>query len=156
KRVAEFSFRRAHAPFVVARSGYIGGCTSTSFVAAAERYRIPASGTIPHALIQLFEDERDAFTAVAETYNRYTVLLDTYDARHAIHTLIDVAREAQERLGHVLVAVRLDSGDLDADSRYVRAALDAAAMPETRVLASGDLDEFAIADLEASGAPIDS
>jgi nicotinate phosphoribosyltransferase len=156
KRVAEFAFRRAHAPFVVARSGYIGGCASTSFVAAAERYRIPASGTIPHALIQLFEDEREAFAAVAETYNRYTVLLDTYDARRAIHTVIDVAAEAQQRLGHTLAAVRLDSGDLAADSRYVRAALDAAGMRETRVLVSGDLDEFAIVALEATGAPIDA
>jgi nicotinate phosphoribosyltransferase len=156
RRVAEFSYRRAHAPFVVARSAYIGGCASTSFIAAAERYRLPASGTIPHALVQLFEDERDAFMAVAETYNRYTVLLDTYDARRAIHTVIDVAREAQERLGHTLAGVRLDSGDLAADSRYVRAALDAAGLHETRVLASGDMDEFSIAALVDDGAPIDA
>src|SRR6266542_3009237 len=80
RRVAEFAYRRAHAPFAVARSASIGGCASTSFVAAAERYRIPASGTIPHALVELFDDELAAFTAVAETYNRDTVLLDTYDA----------------------------------------------------------------------------
>jgi nicotinate phosphoribosyltransferase len=156
RRVAEFAYRRAHAPFVVARSAYIGGCTSTSFVAAAERYRIPASGTIPHALVQLFEDEREAFSAVAEAYNRYTVLLDTYDARRAIHTVIEVAREAQERIGHTLAAVRLDSGDLAADSRYVRHALDAAGLSETRVLASGDMDEFTISALVADGAPIDA
>ena len=156
RRVAEFSYRRAHAPFVVARSSYIGGCASTSFVAAAERYRLPASGTIPHALVQLFDNEREAFMAVAETYNRYTVLLDTYDARQAIHTVIDVAREAQERLGHTLAGVRLDSGDLAADSRYVRQALDAAGMTETRVLATGDMDEFSIAALVQDGAPIDA
>jgi nicotinate phosphoribosyltransferase len=155
RRVAEFAFRRAQAPFTVARSAYIGGCASTSFVAAAERYRLPASGTIPHALVQVFEDEREAFEAVAETYNRYTVLLDTYDVRRAISTVIDVARDAQQRLGHVLAAVRLDSGDLAADSRYVRAALDRAGLTETRIVASGDLDEFAIADLVADGAPID-
>jgi len=155
RRVAEFAFRRAQAPFTVARSAYIGGCASTSFVAAAERYRIPATGTIPHALVQLFDNEREAFMAVAETYNRYTILLDTYDVHRAIQTVIEVAREAQERLGHVLVAVRLDSGDLAADSRYVRAALDAAGLTETRVLASGDLDEFAIEALVKDGAPID-
>jgi nicotinate phosphoribosyltransferase len=155
KRVAEFAFRRAQAPLTVARSAYIGGCASTSFVAAAERYRIPATGTIPHALVQLFEDERAAFEAVAETYNRYTILLDTYDVRRAIHTVIEVARDVQERLGHTLAAVRLDSGDLVADSRYVRQALDEGGLLETRLLVSGDLDEFSIADLVASGAPID-
>ena len=61
----------------------------------------------------------------------------------------------QQRLGHTLAAVRLDSGDLVADSRYVRQALDGAGLAETRVLVSGDLDEFAIADLVAGGAPID-
>ena len=155
RRVAEFAFRRAHAPFVVARSAYIGGCASTSFLAAAERYRLPATGTIPHALVQLFETERQAFEAVAETYNRYTVLLDTYDVRRAIHTVIQVAQAAQERLGHSLAAVRLDSGDLAADSRFVRDALDAAGLQETRVVASGDMDEFTIASLVAQGVPID-
>ena len=155
RRVAEFAFRRAQAPFTVARSAYIGGCASTSFVAAAERFRLPATGTIPHALVQLFDDEREAFEAVAETYNRYTVLLDTYDVRRAISTVIEVAADARQRLGHALAAVRLDSGDLAADSRYVRAALDGAGMSETRILASGDMDEFSIADLVADGAPID-
>ena len=63
--MAEFAFRRAQAPFTVSRSAYIGGCASTSFVAAAERYRLPATGTIPHALVQLFDSEREAFQAVA-------------------------------------------------------------------------------------------
>lgn len=156
RRVAEFSFRRAHAPFVVARSAYIGGCASTSFVAAAERYRLPASGTIPHALVQLFPSEHDAFTAVAESFNRYTILLDTYDVRRAIHTVVDIARETRERLGHTLAAVRLDSGDLAADSRFVRSVLDTAGLHETRILASGDLDEYSIAQLVAGGAPIDA
>jgi nicotinate phosphoribosyltransferase len=105
--------------------------------------------------VQLFDDEREAFEAVAETYNRYTVLLDTYDVRRAISTVIEVAGDARQRLGHSLAAVRLDSGDLAADSRYVRAALDGAGMSETRILASGDMDEFSIADLVADGAPID-
>jgi nicotinate phosphoribosyltransferase len=83
------------------------------------------------------------------------VLLDTYDVRRAISTVIEVAREAQERLGHTLAAVRLDSGDLEADSRLVRVALDRAGLRETRVLASGDMDEWSIAALVASGAPID-
>ena len=156
RRVAEFAFRRAQNPLVVARSSYIGGCASTSFLAAAFDYRLLATGTVPHALIQLFPTEEEAFSAIAESFNRYTLLLDTYDPRQAIHTAITVAKRAQRDLGHTLAAVRLDSGDIAADSRYVREQLTRAGMGGVRILASGDLDEFAIADLLAAGAEIDS
>lgn len=156
RRVAEFALRRAAAPFTVARSAYIGGCSSTSFVAAAERYRLAATGTIPHALVQLFPDEREAFTAVAETFSRYTVLLDTYDISMAMDTVIEVARDVQERLGHTLAAVRLDSGDLEVGSRLVRGVLDREGLHTTRIIVSGDLDEESIEALVASGAPVDA
>jgi nicotinate phosphoribosyltransferase len=156
RRVAEFAFRRAQNPLVVARSSYIGGCASTSFLAAAFDYRLLATGTVPHALIQLFPTEEEAFTAVAASFNRYTLLLDTYDPRQAIHTAIAIAQRAQRDLGHTLAAVRLDSGDIVADSKYVRVELAKAGMSSVRILASGDLDEFAIADLLAAGAEIDS
>jgi nicotinate phosphoribosyltransferase len=154
--VSEFALRRAQEPFVVSRSSRIGGCWSTSFLAAANLYRLPASGTIPHALVQLFADERAAFEAVAEAFNRYTLLIDTYDVRRAIHTAVDVARRYRESHGHVLAAVRLDSGDLLADSHYVRAVLDEAGLGETRLLGSGDLDEYKIRDLLAEEAPFDA
>jgi nicotinate phosphoribosyltransferase len=111
---------------------------------------------VPHALIQLFPTEEEAFTAVAAAFNRYTLLLDTYDPRQAIQTAITVAQRAQRDLGHTLAAVRLDSGDIVADSKYVRAELAKAGMSSVRILASGDLDEFAIADLLAAGAEVDS
>jgi nicotinate phosphoribosyltransferase len=155
RRVAEFALRRAQEPFVVTRSAYIGGLSSTSFVAAAFEYRLQATGTIPHALVQLFDDEREAFAAVAQSFNRYTLLLDTYDTRRAIEIAIDVAREYHDKLGHTLAAIRLDGGDLDGDSRYVRKALDDAGLGVTRILASGDLDEYSIADLVEAAAPID-
>jgi len=53
-----------------------------------------------------------------------------------------------------MVAVRLDSGDLLADSKHVRRVLDEAGLRETDVLVSGDIDEFRIADLLQAGAPI--
>ncbi len=155
RRISEFAFRRAQNPMVVARSSYIGGCSSTSLLAAAFDYRLLATGTVPHALIQLFPKEEEAFRAVAESFNRYTLLLDTYDTRRAIHTAIDVAHRASESLGHTLAAVRLDSGDIVSDSRYVREQLRAAGMAHVRILASGDLDEFEIADLLARGAEVD-
>ncbi len=154
--VSEFSLRRAQDPYVVTRSSRIGGCFSTSFLGAAYRFRLPSTGTVPHALIQLFDTEREAFDAIASTYNRYTLLLDTYDPRLAIHTAVEVAHAARDRLGHVLAAVRLDSGDLASDARYVRGVLDQGGLSEVKIAASGDLDEFLIADLLDNGAPVDS
>src|SRR6266436_5109214 len=156
RRVAEFAFRRAQEPLTVARASYIGGCASTSLLNAAYEFRLPATGTVPHALIELFSTEEEAFEAIAAAYNRYTLLLDTYDPRNAIHTAITVALRSQETLGHTLAAVRLDSGDLVADSNYVREQLDKAGMNSVRILASGDLDEWKIAELLQAGAAIDS
>jgi len=156
RRVAEFAFRRAQEPMTVARSSYIGGCASTSFLNAAFAFRLPATGTVPHALIEIFPSEEEAFAAIAAAYNRYTLLLDTYEPRHAIHTAIEVALRAQETLGHTLAAVRLDSGDILGDSLYVRAQLDAAGLTNVRIIASGDLDEWKILDLLQAGAAIDS
>lgn len=154
--VAEFAFRRVQEPFIAARSASIGGCASTSFVAAARAFRLRATGTIPHAVVELFETEREAFEAVAASFNRYTFLLDTYNVEQAIHTAVEVARDAQQRLGHTLAAVRLDSGDMLALSAYCRRVLDAAGLQSVRILASGDLDEYKIETLLQQGAPIDS
>ena len=156
RRVSEFAFRRAQNPMVVARSSYIGGCSSTSLLAAAYDYRLLATGTVPHALIQLYPTEEEAFTAIAESFNRYTLLLDTYDPRRAVHTAIEVAQRVSAALGHTLAAVRLDSGDIVSDSRYVREQLVQAGLSTVRILASGDLDEFGIAELLEQGAEVDA
>jgi nicotinate phosphoribosyltransferase len=154
RQVADFGFRRAHDPYLAARAALVGGCASTSFVAGAKLFGLPAGGTIPHALVQLFATEEEAFRAVAETLDRYSVLLDTYDVHTAIETAVAVALDARSRLGHEMVAVRLDSGDLLADSKHVRRVLDEAGLHKTEVLVSGDIDEFRIADLLEAGAPI--
>jgi nicotinate phosphoribosyltransferase len=156
RRISEFAFRRAQEPYTVARSAYIGGCWSTSFVAAAYEFRIPATGTIPHALVQLFDSEQEAFEMVARSFNRYTLLLDTYDPRRAIHIAVELAHRYRDQLGHTLVGVRLDSGDVLNDSKYVRTVLREAGLEEVRILASGDLDEFKIQDLVRRGAEIDA
>jgi nicotinate phosphoribosyltransferase len=52
--------------------------------------------------------------------------------------------------------VRIDSGDFLALSRQVRAILDQAGLPDARIMASGDLDEYRIRDLVIAGAPIDA
>jgi nicotinate phosphoribosyltransferase len=153
--VADFSFRRAHAPYFASRAGFIGGCDSTSFVAAAMAYDIPASGTIPHALVQAYPTEPEAFRAVATALPRYSLLLDTYDVPTGIEHAIAVAQEEDPRTGNKLAAVRLDSGDLINDSFMVRRRLDEAGLHDVKVLVSGDIDEYRIATILGAGAPVD-
>jgi nicotinate phosphoribosyltransferase len=153
--VADFAFRRAHAPHIAARSGYIGGCDSTSFVAGAMAYNIPASGTIPHALVQAYPTEMEAFRAVARSLPEYSLLLDTYDVPQGIAHAIAVAKAERERSGNRLTAVRLDSGDLIGDSVMVRRTLDEAGLTDVRVLVSGDIDEYRITEILGAGAPVD-
>jgi nicotinate phosphoribosyltransferase len=155
RTVADFAFRRAHEPFLAARSGFIGGCSSTSFVAAARTYDIPGSGTIPHALVQAYADELTAFRAVADSLPEYSLLLDTYSVPQGLEHAIQVARESASTHGHILRSVRLDSGDIDADSRLCRQRLDEEGFHDVKVLASGDMDEFRVAELVQAGAPID-
>src|SRR5215213_8734211 len=154
REVADFGFRRAHDPYLAARAAFIGGCASTSFVAGARVFDLPTGGTIPHALVQVFATEEEAFRAVAENLDHYSLLFDTYDVHTAIETAVAVALDARTRRGHEMVAVRLDSGDLLADSKHVRRVLDEAGLHETKVLVSGDIDEFRIVDLLRAGAPI--
>src|SRR5215212_4880711 len=154
REVADFGFRRTHDPYLAARAAFIGGCASTSFVAGARVFDMPTGGTIPHALVQVFATEEEAFRAVAENLDHYSLLLDTYDVHTAIETAVAVALDARTRLGHEMVAVRLDSGDLLADSTHVRRVLDDAGLHETGVLVSGDIYEFRINDLLRAGAPI--
>ena len=155
RAVSDFSFRRAHEPYLAARSGFIGGCNSTSFVAAAREYDIPGAGTVPHALIQAYADELTAFRAIADALPAYSLLLDTYDVRQGIAHAIETGLESLENSDHRLVSVRLDSGDLEADARMCRELLDEAGLGAVKVLVSGDLDEFRIQDLIRAGAPID-
>ena len=153
--LADFSLRRAHDPYTAARSSYIGGFDTTSFIDAARQLGIPASGTIPHALVQAFPDELAAFRAVATTFANYSLLLDTYDVAAGIRHAIQVAQESREAYGHVLTAVRLDSGPLEQGSRFIRQELDSAGLREVKVLVSGDIDEFRIQRLMTAGAPVD-
>jgi nicotinate phosphoribosyltransferase len=83
------------------------------------------------------------------------LLLDTYDTEAAARKAVVLARSMAGE-GIRLDGVRLDSGDLDALSRRVRYILDEGGLTDTRIVASGGLDEAAVADLVDGGAPIDS
>jgi nicotinate phosphoribosyltransferase len=160
KPVLEFGARRAHGPdgaLTASRAAIVGGCAGTSNVAAARRFGLQVSGTQAHSWIMSFTDELDAFRAYARTFPEQCVLLvDTYDTLAlGVPNAITVAHELAGQ-GHRLAGVRLDSGDLDELSRGTRAQLDAAGLTDVDIIASGDLDAAAIAELEAADAPIDA
>jgi len=150
--IVEFGTRRAHTPeagVLGARASYIGGCAGTSNTLAGFRYGLPVMGTAAHSWVMSFCGESEAFRQLQRLLGEHTVqLIDTYDT-------IEGARRAA-KLGQPLWGVRIDSGDLLALSRQVRAVLDEAGLPQTRIMASGDLDEYRIRDLVRDGAPIDS
>lgn len=156
--VVDFSPRRDHgadAAMKVARASYIAGALGSSNVLAGLRYGLPTFGTMAHSYVMRFAREIDAFRAYARDFPDATVLLlDTYDTLRAADLAVTVGRELAAA-GHALRAVRLDSGDLAALSRGVRARLDAGGLAAVRIMASGDLDEQRIAALLAGGAPID-
>ena len=155
ERVVDFSPRRDHgadAAMKVARSAAVAGCGGTSNVGAAMRYGLRPVGTMAHSYVLSFESEEEAFRAFLEDFPQSAVLLvDTYDTLEGVRRAISASREAGTRLE----GVRLDSGDLLELSVGARRLLDEAGMSETRIAASGDLDEDRIAELVAAGAPVD-
>jgi nicotinate phosphoribosyltransferase len=149
--VVEFGTRRAHtaeAGVLGARAAYIGGCAGTSNVEAGFRFGIPVYGTAAHSWTLAYDSEMEAFTRLQELLGERTIyLVDTYDVQKGVENAV--------RVGRPFWGIRLDSGDLLAESRIARRILDQAGWPQARILASGDLNEYRIAELMAQGAPID-
>ncbi|MGW2747391.1 nicotinate phosphoribosyltransferase [Streptomyces sp. NPDC001450] len=154
--VVDFSLRRTHGPWAgyqAARLGALVGFAGTSNVAAATALGIPASGTMAHSYIEAFPGEEEAFRAFARSHpGPVTFLVDTYDTEEGVRVAARVLRDLERGPG---CAIRLDSGDLDALSRRARALLNAAGLPDVRIVASGGLDEYGVARLVRAGAPID-
>jgi nicotinate phosphoribosyltransferase len=150
----EMGSRRTHEEAAVAatRAAYVAGFTATSNLEAQRRYAVPALGTSAHAFTLLHTgdngpDEKAAFQAQVDTLGVGTTLLvDTYDITRGVANAVEVA-------GTDLGAVRIDSGDLGEMARQVRAQLDGLGATKTRIVVSGDLDEFSIAALSAE--PVD-
>jgi nicotinate phosphoribosyltransferase len=145
----EMGSRRTHemAAVAAARAAYIAGFASTSNLRARFSYGVPSAGTAAHAFTLAHDNERAAFAAQIESLGLGTTLLvDTFDVARAVRTAIEVA-------GPDLGAVRIDSGDLPVVARSVRTLLDSLGAVKTRILLTGDLDEYSIAGLGA--APVD-
>ncbi len=149
--VVEFGTRRAHtaeAGTLGARAAYIGGCVGTSNVEAGFRFGIPVYGTAAHSWTLAYDSEFEAFSRLQDLLGERTIyLVDTYEVETGVKNAIRVKRP--------FWGIRLDSGDLLADSRRARQILDGAGLARAQIMVSGDLNEHRIAELLAAGAPID-
>nr|HPJ97069.1 nicotinate phosphoribosyltransferase [Syntrophales bacterium] len=154
----DFGLRRAHgaeAGLLAARACYLAGFIGTATVPAELLYGIPIFGTMAHSYIEAHSDEETAFLKFAEANpGNVTLLIDTYDTIKGARTAARVAAKLSPKNIRVR-AVRLDSGDLLTLSREVRTILDEKGFPEIRIFASGNLDEYSVAELLSQGAPID-
>lgn len=148
--VAEMGSRRANeeAAIAAARAAYIAGFSATSNLAAGSRWGIPTMGTAAHSFTLLHDSEAEAFQAQIDALGVGTTLLvDTYDIEQGIRTAVEVA-------GTGLGGIRLDSGDLVEVAADARRLLDSLGATGTRITVTSDLDEHAIAGLQAS--PVDA
>jgi len=156
--VIEFGLRRAQGPdggLSASRAAYAGGCASTSNVLAGHRYGVPVAGTHAHSWVMAFDSEAEAFEAYARALpNNVTFLVDTYDTVEGVRHAVEAGLGLRE-LGHELIGVRIDSGDLAWLSRRAREILDKGGFPNAKVIASNELDEHLIASLIDQGAAID-
>lgn len=159
RQVVDFSARRDHGPqagLLAARAAFIGGCVGTSNVLAGSLFGIPTYGTMAHSFVMFHADEQDAFDAFSDAYpGDPTLLIDTYDTIEGARKAVRAAKRLAAD-GRRLAAVRLDSGDLVALSQEVRRILDGAGLVDTRIFASGGLDEYKITRLLAAGAKLDA
>jgi nicotinate phosphoribosyltransferase len=159
--LVDFGMRRAHgaeAAVLAARASYLAGFDATATVAAGRDYGIPVSGTIAHSFVQAHDDERSAFRHAAELLRpTATLLIDTYDPLRAAQHVVRLAQELRATRGtNSIRAVRIDSGDLTTVSRRVREILDAGDCHQVQIVASGNVDEWRIAECVQHGAPIDA
>ncbi|MCA9169394.1 MAG: nicotinate phosphoribosyltransferase [Planctomycetales bacterium] len=155
--VLEFGLRRAQGMdggLAASRAAYLGGCAATSNVLAGKRYGIPVKGTHAHSWVMSFDDELAAFAGYAQAMpNNCVFLVDTYDTLEGVAKAITIGKRLRE-LGHEMVGIRLDSGDLAYLSIEARKLLDAHGFPQAAIVASNDLDEQIIESLKSQGAQI--
>jgi len=148
--VVDFGSRRAHGPqagLLAARAACLAGCDGTSNTEAARLLSVLPVGTQAHAWIMAFDNETDAFRRFGQVFPNATFLVDTFDTLQGVRNAL--------ASGAPFRAIRLDSGDLLELSRCARAILDGAGRRDVQIVASGDLNEYKIAELLAAGAPID-
>ncbi|MBR6911430.1 MAG: nicotinate phosphoribosyltransferase, partial [Candidatus Methanomethylophilaceae archaeon] len=154
--VLEFGSRRAQgtdAAILGARAAYIAGCGGTACTVSDKWYGIPASGTMAHSWVMMFDSEYEAFVKFCELYpDNATLLVDTYDT---LNSGIPNAIKAFKATGITKCAIRLDSGDFSFLTKKARKILDDAGLKDCKIIVSNALDENLIRDLLDQGAIID-
>lgn len=160
RAISEFGSRRAQGAsgaVLGARAAYIGGCAGTACVLADELYGVPATGTMAHSWVQMFDTELEAFESYCRTYpDSSTLLVDTYNVlKSGVPNAIKAFDNVLRPLGKRPRGIRLDSGDIAYLSIEARKMLDEAGYPDCRIVASNSLDEHIITDLLHQGAKID-
>ena len=157
KSILEFGLRRAQGidgAISASRAAYIGGSFATSNLLAAKIYNIPVIGTHSHSWVLSFASEKLAFEQFIRSFpKKFSLLIDTYSALSGIKNAIEVVKKHSSP--NSFFAVRIDSGDLAYLSKKIRHFLDQAGFTKTKIIASGDLDEYIIASLKEQQAAID-
>src|SRR6478672_517151 len=158
KILSDFGLRTAHgaeAGLFSARASYIAGFTNAANVLAGERYGIPIVGTMAHSFVQVHGDESTAFESFARSRPEGVVLLiDTYDTEAGVRKVVQLAPKLKAD-GINIRGVRIDSGDLGAMAKKVRAILDAGGLSDVIIVVSGGINEDVLQTMTASKAPID-
>ncbi|MDQ6960137.1 MAG: nicotinate phosphoribosyltransferase, partial [Mariprofundaceae bacterium] len=158
KLLVDFGLRRSHgaeAGLMAARAGFIAGLSGTSNVLAGMDYNIPVFGTMAHSYILAHDSEKDAFLHYARSHpDNVVLLIDTYDTERAAEKVVAIAPQLKAD-GIVIRGVRMDSGDLAEHAGKVRKILNQGGLSETTIFASGNLDEYKLAEIERRNAPID-
>jgi nicotinate phosphoribosyltransferase len=151
RSLMSFGARRMHptiAP-MIDRAAYIGGMDAVAVDASAQRLGLPATGTIPHALILLIGDTTEATMA----FHRHIdpnipriALIDTFtdEKFEAIHVA--------QALGKDLHAVRLDTpfsrrGNFAQILSEVRWELDIRGFRHVKIVVSGGIDEQSMTEI---------
>jgi nicotinate phosphoribosyltransferase len=156
RRVIAFGIRRMN-PFLAPaldRASFIGGCDGVSSLVGAETIGEKPSGTMPHALMVMFGNEKNAYVAFDEIVDKdvpRVALIDTY-TDEKVNAII--ACESIKDLN----AVRLDTpgsrrGSFPELIREVRWEMDIRGYGHVDIIASGGLDERKI--LSLSDVPVD-
>ena len=158
KILSDFGLRTAHgaeAGLYSARASYVAGFAGAANVLAGPRYGIPVVGTMAHSYIQVHDDELVAFESFARARpNDVIFLIDTYDTEAGARKVVALAPRLKAD-GIAIRGVRIDSGDLIASARKVRAILDEGGLKDVIILVSGGINEDVLQGMMAERAPID-
>ncbi|MFR4844539.1 MAG: nicotinate phosphoribosyltransferase [Streptococcus sp.] len=96
-------------------------------------------GTHAHSLVQVYENDYQAFKAYAETHKDCVFLVDTYDTlRIGVPAAIQVAREMGEKINFAFGLIQ----EILPIFLKVRQQLDEAGFTNAKIYASNDLDEI--------------